>query len=183
MWVFYLISLPLTLGMVIWTLKYFCGPEVPRYVFFTVGYTWFCSISIIILVPADIWTTIVGHGNGGISFFWSWSYWSTFLLTWLVVPLIQGFEDAGDFTLVERLKTSIHANLVFYAILGVVGLLGLILLITMRKSWCVLFLNILIVKHRRGFLYYGFLLSCTQLRYMIGCKSLVFHSLAKLRLN
>lgn len=58
----------------------------------------------------------------------------------LVVPLIQGFEDAGDFTLVERLKTSIHANLVFYAILGLVGLLGLILLITMRKSWCVLFL-------------------------------------------
>ncbi|KAK6789990.1 hypothetical protein RDI58_013790 [Solanum bulbocastanum] len=135
MWVFYLISLPLTLGMVIWTLKYFSGPEVPRYVFFTVGYTWFCSISIIILVPADIWTTIVGSDNGGISFFWSWSYWSTFLLTWLVVPLIQGFEDAGDFTLVERLKTSIHANLVFYAILGIVGLLGLILLITMRKSW------------------------------------------------
>lgn len=56
MWVFYLISLPLTLGMVILTLKYFAGPEVPRYVFLTVGYTWFCSISIISLVPADIWT-------------------------------------------------------------------------------------------------------------------------------
>lgn len=55
MWVFYLISLPLTLGMVIVTLKYFAGPWVPRYVFLTVGYTWFCSLSIIILVPADIW--------------------------------------------------------------------------------------------------------------------------------
>lgn len=56
MWVFYLISLSLTLGMVVLTLKYFSGPDVPRYVFLTVGYTWFCSISIIILVPADIWT-------------------------------------------------------------------------------------------------------------------------------
>lgn len=56
MWVFYLISLPLTLGMVIVTLRYFAGPWVPRYVFLTVGYTWFCSLSIIILVPADIWT-------------------------------------------------------------------------------------------------------------------------------
>lgn len=56
MWVFYLISLPLTLGMVLMTLRYFAGPEVPRYVLFTVGYTWFCSLSIIILVPADIWT-------------------------------------------------------------------------------------------------------------------------------
>lgn len=56
MWVFYLISLPLTVGMVILTLRYFAGPDVPRYVYITVGYTWFCSISIIILVPADIWT-------------------------------------------------------------------------------------------------------------------------------
>ncbi|KAL6523667.1 hypothetical protein OROGR_017270 [Orobanche gracilis] len=135
MWVFYLISLPLTLGMVILTLKYFSGPDVPRYVLFTVGYTWFCSISIIILVPADIWTTIVGHANGGISFFWSWSYWSTFLLTWLAVPLIQGYEDAGDFTMIERLKTSVHVNLVFYLVVGSIGLFGLILIITMHKNW------------------------------------------------
>lgn len=132
---FYLISLPLTLGMVIVTLKYFAGPHVPRYVFFTVAYAWFCSLSIIILVPADIWTTIIGHYNRGISFFWSWSYWSTFWLTWAVVPLIQGYEDAGDFTVTERLKTSIHVNLVFYLIVGSIGLLGLILLITMRRDW------------------------------------------------
>ncbi|KAJ9552058.1 hypothetical protein OSB04_016103 [Centaurea solstitialis] len=56
MWIFYLISLPLTMGMVIFTLKYFAGPDIPRYVLFTVGYTWFCSLSFIILVPADIWT-------------------------------------------------------------------------------------------------------------------------------
>lgn len=135
MWVFYLISLPLTLGMVILTLRYFAGPDVPRYVFLTVGYTWFCSLSIIVLVPADIWTTIVESQNGGISFFWSWSYWSTFLLTWAVAPLIQGFEDAGDFTVTERLKTSIHVNLVFYLIVGSIGLFGLILLIIMHKNW------------------------------------------------
>ncbi|KAI4325674.1 hypothetical protein MLD38_031053 [Melastoma candidum] len=135
MWVFYLISLPLTLGMVVLTLRYFAGPEVPRYVMLTVGYAWFCSFSIIILVPADIWTTMIQHGGGGISFFWSWSYWSTFLLTWAVVPLIQGYEDAGDFTVKERFRTSIHVNLVFYLIVGSIGLFGLILLITMRKNW------------------------------------------------
>ncbi|XP_048437918.1 LMBR1 domain-containing protein 2 homolog A-like [Pyrus x bretschneideri] len=135
MWVFYLISLPLTLGMVLFTLKYFAGPEIPRYVMLTVGYTWFCSLSIIVIVPADIWTTINHIESGGISFFWSWSYWSTFLLTWTVVPLIQGFEDAGDFTVTERLKTSVHVNLVFYLILGFIGLIGLILLISMHKNW------------------------------------------------
>ncbi|KAI7753514.1 hypothetical protein M8C21_007681 [Ambrosia artemisiifolia] len=125
MWMFYLISLPVTLAVVVLTLNYFAGPDVPRYVFLTVGYTWFSSLSIIILVPPDISSTIIGHDNGGISFFWSW----------LVVPLIQGYEDAGDFSVAERLKTSIHVNLVFYLILGFIGLLGLILLIMMQKNW------------------------------------------------
>ncbi|KAA3482530.1 LMBR1 domain-containing protein 2-like protein isoform X1 [Gossypium australe] len=84
---FYLISLPLTMGMVILTLKYFSSPDVPNFVLFTVGYTWFCSFSIIILVPADIWTTIFGNYSGGISFFWSLTYWSTFLLTWVMKML------------------------------------------------------------------------------------------------
>lgn len=131
---FYLLSLPLTVGMVLVTLRYFSGPGVAPYVLFTVGYAWFCSLSIIILVPADIWTTIIGHENGGIAFFWGWSYWSTFLLTWAVVPTIQGYEDAGDFTVTERLKTSMRENLVFYLIVGSIGLFGLILLIIMH-TW------------------------------------------------
>jgi hypothetical protein len=49
------------------------------------------------------------------------------------VPLIQGFEDAGDFTVMERLKTSVRANLVFYLIVGAIGLFGFVLLITMNK--------------------------------------------------
>ncbi|GAA0173446.1 hypothetical protein LIER_27062 [Lithospermum erythrorhizon] len=135
MWVFYLISLPLTMGMVGLTLWYFAGPDVPRYVRLTVGYTWFSSISIVMLVPADIWTTITNHDRAGISFFWGWSYWSTFLLTWTVVPIIQGYEDAGDFTVTERLRTSAHVNLVYYLCVGALGLCGIILLILLQKSW------------------------------------------------
>ncbi|KAI3814101.1 hypothetical protein L1987_18846 [Smallanthus sonchifolius] len=57
----------------------------------------------------------------------------------LVVPLIQGYEDAGDFSGRERLKTSIHVNLIFYLILGLIGLFGLTLLIMMQKDWFVSF--------------------------------------------
>ncbi|KAK9049763.1 hypothetical protein SSX86_031268 [Deinandra increscens subsp. villosa] len=135
MWLFYLISLPLTMGMVVLTLRYFAGPHIPRYVLFAVGYTWFCSLSFIILVPADIWAAMSGQDRGGISFFWSWSYWSTFLLTWAVVPILQGFEDAGDFTVTDRLKTSLHVNLMFYVIVGSVALFGLILLILLHNNW------------------------------------------------
>jgi len=51
-----------------------------------------------------------------------------------VVPLLQDYEDAGDFTVAERLKTSIHRNLVFYLIVGSIGLIGLILLVIMRRN-------------------------------------------------
>ncbi|KAF5943642.1 hypothetical protein HYC85_017719 [Camellia sinensis] len=130
MWVFYLISLPLTLGMVVLTLWYFAGPHVPRYVLFTVGYTWFCSLSIIILVPADIWTIqlkMVGDLLNLSPILWASSRGSfSCIMLHLkvllaVVPIIQGYEDAGDFTVAERLKTSVHVNLVFYLDGGILG--------------------------------------------------------------
>ncbi|KAG5024779.1 hypothetical protein AAZX31_08G068500 [Glycine max] len=73
--------------------------------------------------------------NEAISFLWSLTYWSTFLLTWAVVPTIQGYEDAGDFTVKARLRTSLHGNLVFYLCLGSVALFGLILLISLHKNY------------------------------------------------
>ncbi|MBA0863924.1 hypothetical protein Goshw_027374 [Gossypium schwendimanii] len=98
------------MGMVILTLRYFAGPAVPIY-------------------------TMVGHSSKAISLFWSLTYWSTFLLTWVVVPTLQGYEDAGDFTMAERLKTSVHANLVFHLCVGSLGLVGVILFIIFRRNW------------------------------------------------
>ncbi|MBA0687980.1 hypothetical protein Goari_005791, partial [Gossypium aridum] len=98
------------MGMVILTLRYFAGPAVPIYVLLTVGYTWFCSFSIIILVPADIWTQS-----------------NIFILELDLLEYISanmGYEDAGDFTMAERLKTSVHANLVFHLCVGSLGLVG-----------------------------------------------------------
>ncbi|CAK9163146.1 unnamed protein product [Ilex paraguariensis] len=52
-----------------------------------------------------------------------------------VVPIIQGYEDAGDFSVPERLKTSAHVNLVFYVCVGSIALCGVILHIILRKKW------------------------------------------------
>ena len=68
-----------------------------------------------------------------------------FIMIRVVVPLIQGFEDAGDFTVSERLKTSLHVNLIFYVIVGSIGVFGIILLIMMRRQWLVLNLLILVI--------------------------------------
>lgn len=53
------------------------------------------------------------------------------------MPTIQGYEDAGDFNRMGRLKASIHGNLIFYLSVGAIGLLGLILLVIMHRDWFV----------------------------------------------
>ncbi|CAI7917516.1 unnamed protein product, partial [Closterium sp. NIES-54] len=53
---FYAIALPVTLGMVIWTLIYYASPRVLQHVRIIVAYTWFVNVSIVILVPVDVWT-------------------------------------------------------------------------------------------------------------------------------
>jgi hypothetical protein len=52
-----------------------------------------------------------------------------------IVPTLQGYEDSGDFTLKERLKSSIQKNMTYYAIMGSTGLFGLLLIIIMRHNW------------------------------------------------
>lgn len=55
-----------------------------------------------------------------------------------IVPTLQGYEDAGDFTVTKRFKTSIHQNVVLYASVGGVGALGVLIMIFMNKlHWCV----------------------------------------------
>ncbi|KAG0604957.1 hypothetical protein M758_9G021800 [Ceratodon purpureus] len=134
MWMFYAFAGPIALGMVAGVLQYFAARSVPLHVRFIVGYAWLCSISIIVLVPADIWTTVSKQGSKSfIAALWSWSYWSTFFLTWAIVPTLQGYEDAGDFTVSKRLKTSLHQNFILYAAVGIVGGVGVLIMIFMNK--------------------------------------------------
>ncbi|VAI84265.1 unnamed protein product [Triticum turgidum subsp. durum] len=52
-----------------------------------------------------------------------------------IIPTIKGYEDAGDFTVKERLKTSIRANLLYYEIVGSIGFFGIVLIIIMHHDW------------------------------------------------
>ncbi len=55
-------------------------------------------------VPIDVYSA-VAHEAGSkvyIEELWSFSYWSTQLLTWLLIPLLQGYVDSGAFTVAAR---------------------------------------------------------------------------------
>ncbi|XP_033117086.1 G-protein coupled receptor-associated protein LMBRD2B-like [Anneissia japonica] len=45
---------------------------------------------------------------------WKIVYWTTFLLTWVVIPLLKSYANAGDFTVRGKLKSAFIENLIWY---------------------------------------------------------------------
>jgi hypothetical protein len=59
-----------------------------------------------------------------------------YILSWVVIPIAQEYEGAGDFSSNMRLKRAIKNNLKFYLIFGVVGIVFVIYLMIKNKlSW------------------------------------------------
>jgi len=46
---------------------------------------------------------------------WRIVYWSSQLLTWLILPVMQSFSQAGEFTFSGKLKSSLWDNAIFYS--------------------------------------------------------------------
>jgi hypothetical protein len=60
-------------------------------------------------------------------------YWTIFLLSWIIIPLAQEYERAGDFTTKERLKRAIKTNFYTYLIYVVLGCAFIIYLVVKQK--------------------------------------------------
>ncbi|KAM9893979.1 hypothetical protein OXX79_008998 [Metschnikowia pulcherrima] len=78
--------------------------------------------SVTILLPLDY----VSHNAGPISglhisdkailLMWKGTYWTTFLLTWVFLPILQEFYRVGNYSKLEKLKASLKRNAKFQAI-------------------------------------------------------------------
>lgn len=51
---------------------------------------------------------------------WRFIYWTSQLLTWLVLPIMQSYSMAGDFTTMDKLKSAVRANLIYYSSFGAI---------------------------------------------------------------
>ncbi|CAG5120007.1 unnamed protein product [Candidula unifasciata] len=45
---------------------------------------------------------------------WRIIYWTSQVLTWLIMPMMQSYTKAGDFTVLGKLKSSLIENAIFY---------------------------------------------------------------------
>ncbi|XP_022687588.1 LMBR1 domain-containing protein 2 homolog isoform X2 [Varroa jacobsoni] len=91
---------------------------------------------------------------------WRIVYWSSQLLTWIILPLMQSYSTAGDFTTSGKLRTALYENAIYYGtylcifvvllvylIINGIGLDGgklKVLLITASNTWG-LFLLVLLL--------------------------------------
>ncbi|GMR36840.1 hypothetical protein PMAYCL1PPCAC_07035, partial [Pristionchus mayeri] len=54
---------------------------------------------------------------------WRIVYWSAQLMTWLILPLMQSYSTAGDFTSLGRMRTALVNNAIYYGIYLIIFIL------------------------------------------------------------
>ena len=110
-------------------LLYYSMKKTNLLVFFTAYITWLMNFVLVILLPFDIYYTQTKKGkeNGMkniteniLKYGYGITYWSLFILSWIFIPLLQSYESSGEFTKMEKLKSSLRENVIFYCILGVI---------------------------------------------------------------
>jgi len=51
---------------------------------------------------------------------WRFIYWTSQFLTWFLLPVMQSYSMAGDFTTIEKLKSALKSNLIYYSTIGAI---------------------------------------------------------------
>jgi hypothetical protein len=95
----------------------------PTWICVIVGFAWFLGFSSILLLPLDLAQANTGlySGSGVMLNLWLSVFWSTFLMAWLILPVIYEAWYAGEYTWKGRLKASLRANARFYLMTGCLG--------------------------------------------------------------
>jgi|JI6StandDraft_1071083.scaffolds.fasta_scaffold00955_30 hypothetical protein len=80
------------------------------YVKVLVVVSWLLSFVILLVLPLDLYETTTEGDNSTVKSVWMGIYYGNFILTWVVLPVAQEYEDAGEFTWRGRLKRSLVNN-------------------------------------------------------------------------
>lgn len=129
MWIPTAVSYVFSLLISIWGTQFYVNLfKSPIYFSIPVVLAVVIPISIVFLVPLDyvqhnsdndlLWFSLP---NNVILYLWKSNYWTTFLLTWLMLPLLQEFFRSGQYKpynrLIDAMKTNLRFQLVVLAVL------------------------------------------------------------------
>ena len=79
---------------------------------------------------AECSSPLIGAPSEALYVLWQVVYWSSQVLTWLLLPMMQSYATAGEFTVMGRIKTALISNGLFYASYLVLAIVFLIVLVS-----------------------------------------------------
>lgn len=71
-------------------------------------------------------------------------YWSTQLLTWLLIPFLSSYVQSGEFTILSKAKTALIDNAIYYGIYLIIFVI-LLVYAAASRTWDLSFANLKIV--------------------------------------
>jgi len=75
-----------------------------------------------------------GEENPIVQAVWSINYWTVFVLNWFVLPILQEYLAAGDFTRRERIMRSLRNNIPLLLVYFVTFIIIMIVLAVTEKG-------------------------------------------------
>ena len=103
-------------------LSWYRSPAVPIWITILVYLAWFLGFASLLLLPLDVatlYSTTEGSRPAELLQCWEVVYWITWIMAWVLLPTVQEFWAAGDFTWQDRFYTAITKNLRVITLIGV----------------------------------------------------------------
>ena len=114
--------------IIIISLIYYLRKNTNPIIFIITLLMWFLNAYYIIILPYDIYLSKLEKDNikvvylqNIIRILYAIIYWSIFICSWILIPLLSKYEECGYFTRREKILYSIKSNLLFYGILFLIG--------------------------------------------------------------
>ncbi|GLC39990.1 hypothetical protein PLESTB_000120900 [Pleodorina starrii] len=133
MWTFFVFSMVIIFGAILLLLRRYCANSVVFSVKVTTAYAWLTAMAVVAIVPLDVFSTLDNKKPSELGYMWDVAFWSTQILTWLLLPFFQYYSDAGDFTVKGKCMTSLKENAILYGSVAAVGLVGIAALLISKK--------------------------------------------------
>ena len=106
-------------------LCYYAAKHTPCYVLVFVFIGWSLAFGIIAILPYDVYLAIESPQDPSSQthmwFVWESLYWAVQILCWCILPVIQEYEMAGEFSFGPRIRMAIFRHVRVFIAAGAVG--------------------------------------------------------------
>ncbi|RHY90040.1 hypothetical protein DYB31_005924 [Aphanomyces astaci] len=104
-------------------LHYYKDAHVGYLVYSFVFVSWYAGFLGLVLLPVDISATVAASSSTHASLLTGWKllYWLTFILSWVILPVLIEYSQSGAFTPQQKLRASVQYLLRHYAVLLATG--------------------------------------------------------------